>query len=241
MVNSHYKTVQGIQLPARIYPPQVESRFSKTLVLCIHGGGWHAVDKNEDWDGGWMDYQARYFAQKGFTGAVISYRSISLSTETTVFDQLEDCRDGLAFLAKQTQYERLILIGDSAGGHLAAMLTLQTPELADIAVLCNPVTDCTAEKWAYAAKPDELEKASPLYSMRKTKTKYLMLHGDADKVVAWETTQEFYEGMKKQGNDCTFILLPGVGHAFILKGYLSADSQVAEYMDIIEKYIEQNF
>ncbi len=240
MLQDYYKAVAGLRLPVRIYPPAVQTGNADTVVLCIHGGGWAAVEKNEEWDGGWMDYQARYYAQKGFTGAVISYRSIYLTPETSVFDQIQDCYDGLSYIAEKTEYKRLILIGDSAGGHLAAMMALGQPELADIAVLCNPVTDCTDPKWAYIAGPDRLAAASPLYQARKTKTKYLIVHGDADTVVPWETSQAFYEKMRAAGNQCIFRLLPGVGHAFILKGYASTDQQIQTYMELLDHYIEQN-
>lgn len=240
MLQTFFKTVAGIQLPVWIYPPQIENTYSDTLVLCIHGGGWYAMDKNEAWNGGWMDYQARYYAEKGFYGAVISYRSIGLTEQTTVFDLLEDCRDALDFIAEHVPYKRLILMGDSAGGHLAAMLTLQAPDLADVAVLCNPVTDCTADRWAYVARPEQTRQASPIYCVQKTKTRYLLLHGDADTVVDWADTKKFYEKMRENGNICMFHLLPGAKHAFILKGYVSADSQLAEYMNIIDDYINLN-
>ena len=48
------------------------------------------------------------------------------------------------------------------------------------------------------------------------------------------------EKMRENGNACMFHLLPGAKHAFILKGYVSADSQLAEYMNTIDDYINLN-
>ena len=240
MVKGYYKQIEGVRLPVWIYPAEGEKKFSDTLILCIHGGGWYAVKNNEDWDGGWMRYQAEYYSGKGFCAAVISYRSIDFSENTSVLDQIEDCLDAVEYLKEKTGFKKLVLMGDSAGAQLSAMLTFKNPELAAAAVLCSLVADCTGEKWAYLGEEETRKSISPLYAATGTKTKYIVMHGEQDTVAQMSAVLDFLDNMRKKGNDCKFIPIPSVGHAFILKGYVSDDESLCRYMSEIDSFLEKN-
>ena len=235
MIGTYYKKIGGVRLPVRIYEEK-----SDTLILTIHGGAWHAITEDSDnWDGGWMDFHARYFNEKGYKTAAISYRDVNFVDNTTVFDLIEDCCDAVKFLREKVDFKHLIIMGDSAGGHLSTMLGLDEEIGADCVIAANPVVDLTHESWKHTAKTnDEYIKASPLFNIKKTKTRFFVLHGSCDQTVPIETSVDFCKKMVEAGNDCTFKEIDGAPHAFILLGYKSTDEEVAQYMKIVDNYLE---
>lgn len=241
-IDTHYKNVCGIDLPVKIYKPE-QGENTRIGVLAIHGGGWHSVEKdfNGVWDGGWMNFQAQYYADKGYTSCAFSYRSIDFDENTTVFDLIDDCKDGLRFFKENADFDKLIIMGDSAGGHLTLELAFDDDTNADIVIPANPVLDLTAEPWRYTAKNEEqLIKASPIFNIKPIKSKILLIHGNKDKTVDIATTRVFAEKMQGNCPLCRFYELDGAEHAFILSGYKSTDEQVFEYMKLIDKFIDEN-
>ena len=235
MTDTYYKKANDVRLPIKIYEAK-----SDTLVLTIHGGAWYAIKEDSDqWDGGWMNFHAQYYNEKGFNAAAISYRDINLDEATTVFDLIDDCRDAVKFLKERIDFKKLIIMGDSAGAHLAVMLGFDEEINADIIIAANPVVDLTHPSWQHTAKSkDDYIKASPLFNIKKTNTQFLVLHGDCDKTVDISTSVEFCKKMQEAENDCTFIEIKGAPHAFILSGYVSTDEEVIKYMKIVDDYLK---
>lgn len=235
-IDSYYEIVDGVRLPVKIY-----LNDSDVMVLAIHGGGWTAVKEDSDsWDGSWMNFQAQYYAKKGFNAAAISYRSIDFSDETDVFDLIDDCKKAVKFIREKCSFKKLVVMGDSAGGHLAFELAFDESMDVDIVVALNPVVDCTCEPWKKIAKTDaELKAASPLFNVKKLDTKFLFIHGYADTVVDYRTVLELHHKMKAVGNDSEFIGIDGAKHAFILQNYQSTDEEITKYMGIIDDYLRE--
>lgn len=235
-----YKKIGDTVLPIKIYNPKGSK---KTAVIAIHGGGWHSVEKGfaGKWDGGWMNFQAQYYADKGYTACAFSYRTIDFDETTTVFDLIEDCKDGVKFLKENADFDKLIIMGDSAGGHLAVELAFDDEIGADICIPANPVLDLTDEKWRYTAKnTEQLVKSSPALNIKKTNVNFLVMHGNADKVVDINVTKKFCRDMQEKCPVCKFVELENAEHAFILLGYKSGAEQVFEYMKIIDEFINNN-
>jgi acetyl esterase/lipase len=94
------------------------------LIIWVHGGAWNHNDKYADM--GYMKSTIRALAEKGFAIASIDYRH----STTAIFPaQIQDCNHAVQFLHENaTQYhldtERFVLMGFSAGGHLASLLAL---------------------------------------------------------------------------------------------------------------------
>lgn len=238
ITNDIYKTADAINLPIRIYYPD---NHNGDCVVNIHGGGWHAIKDNSEWNGGWMDYQAEYYTKRGYIGVVFSYRSIDLSDNTDISDIYNDCRDAMKYINDKIKYNKMIVTGDSAGGHLATLLGLDSEIKTDIIAACNPVLDITDKKWQYCSSDEGvLRKYSPYFNIIKTDTKFLLMHGDSDAVVDCSITKSFYDQLQKNNICSKLVILPGVGHAFILKNYKSTDEQVESYMEIIDKFISEN-
>jgi acetyl esterase/lipase len=87
------------------------------LVVWIHGGAWMSGDKT------WMP-PVLYLLDKGFAMTSIDYR---LSQEALFPAQIEDCKAAIRWLrANAARYnldpDRVGVWGESAGGHLAALL-----------------------------------------------------------------------------------------------------------------------
>ena len=239
-IDGAYKTVNDVRLPIKMYIPEEDTEAKKIAVLAIHGGGWYAINKDSDtWGGSWMNYQAQYYYDKyGYTTAAISYRNIKLTETTNVLEQVEDCKDAVKYMREQADFDTLIIMGDSSGGHLATMLGLDDEVNADIVVAANPVLDLNTEKWAYTAAEEEIRiQASPLYNPKKTDTKFLVMHGNNDATVDNSTSKKFCEDMTALGTQCDYMELDGVKHAFILSRYQSTDEMVNEFMDMVDEYL----
>jgi acetyl esterase/lipase len=94
------------------------------LVVWIHGGAWNHNDKYADM--GYMTETVKGLIENGYAFASVDYRH----STTKIFPaQIQDCSQGLEFLfANADKYNidnsRIVLIGFSAGGHLASVLGL---------------------------------------------------------------------------------------------------------------------
>ncbi|RZK58539.1 MAG: alpha/beta hydrolase [Hymenobacter sp.] len=103
-----------------VYEPTQAATTPRPVVLFIHGGSWNSGGKDD------FIYKAigRRLAKNGFVGVVISYR---LSPQARVPQQADDCARALAWtVAHIKEYggdpARIVLMGHSAGGGLAALL-----------------------------------------------------------------------------------------------------------------------
>ena len=107
---------------------------SAGLVLCIHGGGW--IEGSKD------SYTAslkQLSAERGVAAAAINYRYVS---ETVCFsDILDDITAALAAIRAEGEkvgvlFDRALLTGVSAGGHLSLLYAYTKKETAPIRPVC---------------------------------------------------------------------------------------------------------
>lgn len=97
------------------------------LVLFIHGGGWSRGDKRHA-----TGAKAAHFTAKGYAFASLNYR---LVPQVTVEQQAADVAAAIALLrgsAMRSNHdgERIVLMGHSAGAHLAALVATDPSYLA---------------------------------------------------------------------------------------------------------------
>ena len=108
------------------------------LVLFIHGGAWIAGDKESYASG--MNYGA---SSLGIATASVNYRYISDSVD--LLDVLDDIDAALAKIKSKgaeagVNINRVLLTGDSAGGHLSLLYAYarkKTAPIAPVAVISN--------------------------------------------------------------------------------------------------------
>ena len=136
-----------------IQPKKLKAKAKRTAIVWIHGGGW---------TGGITETffpHARYFASRGAVGFCIHYRLVKADGSVTVGDCLTDCKSAIRYIREHAEElgidpDKVIVMGDSAGGHLASCLgtvegfdnstdNLSISAVPNAMVLYNPLSDFT--------------------------------------------------------------------------------------------------
>ncbi|WP_239806571.1 alpha/beta hydrolase [Croceicoccus hydrothermalis] len=92
----------------------------RPLIVFVHGGAWVSGDKSDSTG----TAKIRHYTHAGYNFATMNYR---LLPDVDIRDQAQDVADAVAMLrnSAQTLYidpRRIVLMGHSAGGHLAALV-----------------------------------------------------------------------------------------------------------------------
>ncbi len=173
---------------------------SDALALVLHGGAWKAT------------YNLIHTGH--LCGAL---RGAGIATWNVEYRRVGDPGGGwpgalddvlLAVAHARSLAKRLILVGHSAGGHLALLAAARehTPVVA-IAAVCDPATwDHDAVPMLLGAKrPPE---ASPLRQL-PLGVPQILVHGTADDVVPFEQSARYVEAA---GGEAELVALDGAGH-----------------------------
>jgi acetyl esterase/lipase len=221
-----YGTANGKRLFLDAYVPAAgEDR--RPAVVMIHGGGWRAGDKAS-----WAE-EARRLAGRGWVAFSVNYRL----DEPSVFPaEIDDAQAAVRWVrANAEEYRvdraRIAALGESAGGHLTAMLaTLGSGALDEgarirVGAAWSPPVDLTAlagsrgERWAgpllgctLATCPDRLAQASPVNHVDGTDAP-LYLVNSTDELVPLSQAQAMADRLKANGVDHRLDVFPGTRHA----------------------------
>ena len=275
--NLAYKSVDGIGLPMAVFLPDNRASLTdrRPAVLCIHGGAWSGWQGGDcqTWNGGILAPHARYFSARGVVGVTISYRNVFQPTkDKAAFEQgpgladlIADCRSAMRFLRVNAERfgidpDRIAVLGDSAGGHLAACLgtidrfdnpgdDIEVRAMADLVIACNPITDLTDPAWfpylqevpraIEGDKPLSREQrakaVSPLWNVNGSSAPTLAIHGLADGVVLPRHSSNLIGRMANAGVRSELTTIPEASHAFVLLGYRSTGSEFLAVMRGIDR------
>ena len=130
-----YKKVDDRELHLDLYYPIGEAAKSGAphpVVVYTHGGGWAAGSKSGAAKSSFKAVFSR-LVKEGFAVASVQYRLVDQAGKTRMRDCVIDAKDAVRYLAKNGETLRLdpkrfYTMGDSAGGQMAQMLLLATPE-----------------------------------------------------------------------------------------------------------------
>ncbi|WP_158871385.1 alpha/beta hydrolase [Antarcticirhabdus aurantiaca] len=119
--NVEYAVHDGISLTGTIYSPAGSSR--SPAIVAIHGGGWQVGDRSV------YKHWGPYLAERGYTVFAIEYRL----GKDTYPELVQDVLAAIKYIRGNSDElnvdpDRLALIGDSSGGHLAALAALAGKE-----------------------------------------------------------------------------------------------------------------
>ena len=240
--NVTYCTGDGIDLKMDLYLPPSLTAAPAPVAVYVHGGGWQEGDKN------WIDrvLPADRLVARGYVVAALNYR---LAPRHTWPAQIEDAKCAIRYLrahaaAYNLDPDRIGVWGESAGGHLAALLGLagldagfeghggyadESSRVQAVVDMCGPADFTTLDLnlsnrlmaqmlLGTQPDPDLLRRVSPVSYARKDAPPFLILHGDKDPLVAYSNSQHLYDALHSAGAPVTFITVKNAGHVFSPSG-----------------------
>jgi len=202
-----YTKVNGWEGKVDLYLPP-KNQGPSAVVINIHGGGWnHGVKESQT---GFST-----FFKAGFAVANIEYR---LTGQATAPAAIEDTRCALIYLisnakALNIDVNKIVIMGGSAGGHLALMAGLlandhtfdrNCPGIETIRVAAiidkygiadvwdwaygKNITSKSATNWLGPKAKDEafVKSVSPVSYVTKASPPVFIVHGDADPTVPYQ-------------------------------------------------------
>ena len=172
-----------------VYMPDDELAQPTPVLLFMHGGYWVIGHKDL------MGFMAPAITPAPALLVAVGYR---LAPGAKYPQQVDDCRAALLWVYNNISGyggdpSQIYVGGHSAGGHLAAMLSLQRRQLtalglpADVIKGCFPVsgvfdvTDTPAERReTFLQSDDHAQEASPIYNTEGNETPFLLEIGGDD-------------------------------------------------------------
>lgn len=226
-LNTVYVKTNGWEGKMDLYLPPRKSQPTP-VVVNIHGGGWNKGNKESQ-----TGFST--FFKQGIAVANISYR---LSQTATAPAAIEDARCALIYLvanAKELNIdpEKIVVMGGSAGGHLALMAGLLGNDKrfdkncapvgeVKVAAIINKygITEVGAWKsksgtqWLGDKAGDDafIRSVSPLNQVSKKSPPVFIVHGDADPTVPYQQSVDLKKKLDKNGVMNKFITIPGGLH-----------------------------
>jgi acetyl esterase/lipase len=182
---------------------------AETVVVLVHGGYWRAA-----YDRSYLVPFAEYLLAQGFAVASLEYRRIGNGGEWPVI--VEDVAAGVDKVVELFPGKRIVLVGHSAGGHLA-LLAADRPGVAKVVAvggLCdlarahelglsdNAVTLLLGGDLGRLAEADPMNRVPPPVPVT-------LIHGDADTHVPLELSQRYKD---KAGDAAELVAPPGLDH-----------------------------
>lgn len=224
-----YKTIGNKDLAIDIYLPKSDTSTNTAkghpLAIWVHGGAWKRGDK--------ADFPAKNpnlakaLLEEGYALASINYR---LSSEAQFPAPLEDSKDAVKFLLDNAKSygidsERMVIMGRSAGGHLATLTATELTAskqttsqpmpkaiisffgLYDLLALeeqkstRTPASSQTPEGLLLgktpSAVPELAKMASPVTFVTPNTPPTLLMHGNMDKQAPVQQSLDFAVALEK--------------------------------------------
>lgn len=208
-----------------VYVPASAPRNAPVIVF-FYGGAWSSGDKRE------YSFAGHAFAAQGFVTVVPDYR---LYPQVRFPDFVHDGAAALRWTQDNIQRyggdpSRIVLVGHSAGAHIAAMAALD-PQYAraagydldairGVAGLAGPYgfhnLDMPLLRNVFGAV-DDPRTVQPLHYVSRDGPSLLLLTGDRDRRVPIVSTQRMAEAAREAGESVEVKVYAGIDHPGILQ------------------------
>ena len=251
-----WTVVDGVKLTMDITAPEGQGPFPSVMI--IHGGGWTLHTAHI------MEGMAHYITNRGYVVFNINYRVLP----DVKLEQIVDDSMGALIWVKEHAADyngdpkKIAVTGDSAGGHLTAMIVTQAGNPAfkpsytgngkpDLSVTCAApsygVYDFMAlAKWSssivkgYLGETEKQDPArykllSPITAIKPGLPPQLVIVGDVDPL--YFENKSYVEALQKAGDPVEFWVYHGQTHAFLNNFWNSSGTK--GYDRIIKFFDEQ--
>jgi len=205
--------------------PRGEGPFPAAII--VHGGGWVRGDRRID-----VAPLFQPLEDAGFAWFSISYHFATSALDFGTASS--DVLDAIKFVkAHATEYridpDRIALIGESAGGQLAAMAALDPSAGVRAVVAMYTPTDLVGLVSISGLIPDSVRKSlagtpfeglilsrlgqlSPIEGVHPGMPPFLLIHGTADRLVPYSQSPAMCARMQAAGASCEVYPVDGGGH-----------------------------
>jgi len=226
----HYCNTSDKQQTLDFYRPEHSGDQTLPLLIYIHGGGWRGGSKRN----GMINNYGQIFIKQNNAVASISYR---LNSAHPYPDQNNDVACALTYLTAHAadlhiDTRKIILMGESAGGELASYAALHGPSqnyryavpagvidfygVSDFTRIVNSSRpDLNARRFLGPNYTQKAAEASPISYVTSHAPRFLLLHGENDKIVPAEQSKLLHDKLVSAGVDATYIRLQSAAHGFV--------------------------
>lgn len=248
---SDSSTQYGVQFTELLTLDRIGRGDGAPVAILVHGGGWYGGDRSS------LEPLALELADRGFVVVNATYRTDSGGFPESVEDVVCALISGREIAAQAGGTGPVILVGHSAGAHLASLATLAGNEFAP--------SDCRYEGPAVPPDgfvglagpykiqnlfgllddwmgtpvtndPDLWSRAVPeTYVDRNVDVPIRLVHGDADRVANISFSRLFAEELEGvDGRDVELIEIPGGGHSTMLSPLPDAPVAIGAIEELVE-------
>jgi alpha-L-fucosidase 2 len=194
-------------------------------VIVVHGGGWENGTKYS-----FVPPLFPPLSNAGFAWFTIDYR---LAPKNPYPAAVEDVKAAVRYVKAhaaelKVDAKRLALMGESAGGHLVALVAAQNEPDTSVAAVVDfyglhdfTVADNITRNRAQfldlksvdeATGRARMREASPLTYVRKGLPPFLMIHGTNDAAVPYDQSVMMCARLRLAGNSCELYTVPEAPH-----------------------------
>jgi acetyl esterase/lipase len=243
LLSSSFASAADYQIQANIryspYPetvldilqPPAPALKNRPGIIVIHGGGWVQGDKE-----GMVERFCLPFIQHGFVVANVEYRLAKAATAPAAVEDVLKAANWFRRHAAEFKVDpnQILVMGGSAGGHLALMVAMTPPsanlgatikiagviDFFGISNVADQLDGAGQRPYAVAWIPEQPERMdlarrlSPMTYVRRGLPPVLAIHGDADTVVPYSQSVSLIAALKGVGTDAELITVPGADHGF---------------------------
>lgn len=219
-----YRALEPVPLRLHVFRPPGAGPDSLPALMFFFGGGWTRGTPHHS--AGW----ARMAAQWGLVGIAPDYRTKE-RFGTSPLEAVADARAALRWVQDHAAElgvdpARIVVGGNSAGGHLALWTALATvppgsssdesPRFPPAAlVLMSTVSDTSMLSGYTPARFGEHATAlSPVHHLDARMPPVLAFHGDADRTVPHGQAAALHARLREGGNESELVSVPGGSHSF---------------------------
>ena len=216
--NITYRQANGVELKIDVYQSRNQNGPSPTFVY-YHGGGWVGGSKEAN------VLRLLPYLEKGWSAVNVQYRLGDVSLAPAA---VEDSLCALRWVGRNAEEygfdpERIVVSGNSAGGHLALTTGITPPEaeldrqclgsvtpkvaaivnwygITDVAdLLDGPNQKSYAVRWlgGQPNRAEIAERVSPLQYIRENLPPIITIHGDADPVVPYDHAVKLHQRLDR--------------------------------------------
>lgn len=251
---------EDIVLKRAIDIAKPENITKKTALFYVHGGGWSGGSRDQ------YHYHLAYFSRHGYFCASTGYR---LAPTVHMMDQIGDVATGYdRFLQyiddNRLGIEQIVVIGSSAGAHLASLLSLTEPSYFNpdmqLTSEWRRPTACvsvngpgTLEKWpnmhegikdnieqalstTYGESSDVFRRVSPINHVNGASPDFLFMIVGKEKFFPHQYIHKMNDKLEQYGKKGEVILFPQAEHGFF---YGLKNQQQQEALRVLEEFLER--